>query len=575
MRHLHLVGLALPILYVACGGADNTLTDPDPSDASADGGLPDGDPPFDSGSGSEAAADACTPSEVCGDALDNNCNGAVDEGCQGLGTYVSLDTGNDANAGTKALPVKTIGKAMANAVAIGGVQTVFVAGGHYPEKVTMVEKVSLEGGYVCSTASCTWVRDVPQNDTAILNQDFAGVLAGATITRATRIDGFRIMGKGGVTTAAPGSAAITLDGASLTVTNNKIVGGDVTGGPTAGAQHSAGITIIAPTVDPQGGLVDRNQITGGASTNLSSAVLFTAKAFPPPGPSVAVVTNNAIKGGASATTRGIAAGNTGAGTLISGNTILAGTANPGVSSPGQSWGITADNVVTIDGNVVNADQPNVGTCTGPGAWCGGIQSLSSTSTIVNNVVFGVRGPRSTAVILQEAEKPAGAVILNGNYLDGAGAGPGGNTTSSAAIVLRIGGGTNAILGKIRNNILAGGFNDNRFGVFEEQIQNKTNKPQALENNDFFFSTQTGRKDVFYRAWTANVIVDTTTGPQLLLLPAANFTADPLIDATFHISKSPASPCIDVGTMTEASAKDRDGDPRGAGGKNDVGADETN
>ncbi|MDB4994745.1 MAG: uncharacterized protein JWM74_2177, partial [Myxococcaceae bacterium] len=491
-------------------------------------------------------------------------------GCKGLGTYVSLDRGVDTAAGTQAAPVKTIGKAIANAVTIGGTQTVFVAGGHYPEKVTLVEKVSLEGGNLCTTASCTWTRDIAANDTAILNQDFEGVLAGSTITRATRVDGFRIMGKGGVTTASPGSAAITLDGASATVTNNKLVGGDVTGGPSPGATHSAAIAILAPTVDPQGALIDKNQITGGASSNISSGVFFTSKVFPPTGTSVAVVTNNTIRGGTAVQTRGILANNTGAGTLLSTNTILAGTCNGG-----QSWAISMDNVVTVDSNLLNVDQPNVGTCASTTAWSGGIQSLSSTSTIINNVVFGVRGTRTTAVILQEAEKPAGAVILNGNYLDGAGIGLAGNPTNSAAIVLRIGGGTNAILGKIRNNILAGGFDENRFGVFEEQIQNKTNKPAALENNDFFFSTQAGRKDVFYRAWTANAIVDTTTAPALLALPTANFTADPLVDATFHISKSPASPCINAGTMTEASAKDRDGDSRGKGGANDVGADEAN
>src|SRR5262245_7067242 len=53
--------------------------------------------------------------EICGDNKDNNCDGAVDDICNGLGTWVSQLTGDDANPGTQALPVKTIAKGMANA----------------------------------------------------------------------------------------------------------------------------------------------------------------------------------------------------------------------------------------------------------------------------------------------------------------------------------------------------------------------------------------------------------------------------------------------------------------------------
>ena len=97
--------------------------------------------------------------EICGDGKDNNCNMQVDEGCNGLGTYVSGIKGLDTNPGTQAMPVKTITKGIQNAVTIGGAQSVFVAQGHYPEKVTMVEGASMLGGHQCDVNSCSWTRD--------------------------------------------------------------------------------------------------------------------------------------------------------------------------------------------------------------------------------------------------------------------------------------------------------------------------------------------------------------------------------------------------------------------------------
>ncbi|HYR95785.1 MAG TPA: choice-of-anchor Q domain-containing protein, partial [Candidatus Binatus sp.] len=52
---------------------------------------------------------------------------------------------------------------------------------------------------------------------------------------------------------------------------------------------------------------------------------------------------------------------------------------------------------------------------------------------------------------------------------------------------------------------------------------------------------------------------------------ANFSADPLLDATFHLGAG--SPCIDAGTTTEAPANDIDGDARPRGAGIDVGPDE--
>ena len=76
--------------------------------------------------------------EVCGDLVDNDCDSSVDNGCSGLGTYVSELTGKDGDPnypGTKDKPVKSILQGIKNAQAIVAAQTtpspiaVFVAEG--------------------------------------------------------------------------------------------------------------------------------------------------------------------------------------------------------------------------------------------------------------------------------------------------------------------------------------------------------------------------------------------------------------------------------------------------------------
>src|SRR5262245_31240382 len=210
--------------------------------------------------------------EICGDGIDNNCDGVADEACNGLGTFVSGTIGDDANPGTKASPVKTIAKGMANAAMIGNAQSVIVAQGHYPEEITLVEGIDLVGGFQCDTTSCTWARDPIANDTAILNQDFGGIVAGMGVTVATLVEGFRIMGMDGAPNAAPGSCGVQLAGGSPTLRGNRIFGGNLTGGGFP-ADRSAALCMVS-TTDPTGAIIDHNDLTGGASTSLSAGILF-------------------------------------------------------------------------------------------------------------------------------------------------------------------------------------------------------------------------------------------------------------------------------------------------------------
>jgi hypothetical protein len=512
-------------------------------------------------------------------AKDAEARDAADAGCEGascIGTFVSGNTGLDTNPGTAAAPVKTITKAIAIAMALGDKQSVYVAAGHYPEKVTLAEGVDLLGGYACDVGSCTWARNVALNDSAILDQDFEGVVAPKTITRQTLFDGFRVMGKAGAPTLAPGSVAVTLDSGSPTITRCKLVGGDTNGGTSPAAKRSIAVAILAPSNTSLGALLDRNNIVAGNSTDASIGVLLELKAVST-GSAAAVVRNNTIHGGNAPSTHAVLALASGSGTLLQNNDIIAGTSTSS-GSPGSSWGITVTSAMTIDGNRINAEPSSVGSCSSNGIFCGGIQSLSSTTIITNNVVLGVNGPRSCAVLITEAEQAAGIVVLNANTLDGAGSGPA-SSSISTAIAIRIGNcgscGNNAVIGKVRNNILLGGTNQNRFGIFEDGLSNKTSHLAALDNNDFWNAAATSRVDFAYHVWDGNAAEDLTfaeLGTLTTPVPSANFNLDPLLDATYHLTS--ASPCVNKGTTTEAPARDIDGDSRPKGTGIDVGADES-
>jgi hypothetical protein len=420
------------------------------------------------------------------------------------------------------------------------------------------------------------VRDPIVNDTAILDQDAEGVLADGTITRATTIDGFRIMGQSGGTTGR-GRISMTLRGGTPTVTNNRIFGADVQGG-TGPSGRSIGLLIVSPSNTIQGALIDSNQIAGGQASDQSIGIAFESGGVA--GQNAATVTRNTIRGGTGTSSAAINASTSSAATLVEGNDIWTGAA-----TTFSAWAINLGSIMTINANLINVANNNTACQPGNQNSCGGINSQSSTSTITNNVIYGVIASRSVGVRLTEAEVPGGVVILNSNTINAGGtqSSSGSGTSTSIALQVEIGAcntcGFNGFVGHIRNNILLGGVGDARFAIYEQAPSGRTQHPDILENNDLYVIPPLSGNDALYRYFdgtnqTLITNISNVNGLQSLVARMTvgnNISAAPMLDASFNLLSG--SPCIDTGTSSEAPPADKNGLAKPQNALFDIGADE--
>lgn len=519
--------------------------------------------------------------ELCGDLADNDCDLVEDNGCMGIGTFVSQQVGKDPPMGTGTAnnPVRTINQGITNALTLaqsrGVRQPVFVANGNYVEKVVLIEGISLFGGYECNPGDCSWKHDPSTYTSAIASADAEGMLANVTVTRATQVSGFLIGGQNG-SAASRGRATITCDGGTPTIIGNTIVGPDVNGGDfSTGRSHA--ILVLSPTSAP-GPLIESNYIQGGVSGQTATGITLESPVWPPNGTADAEIRENVITGGTGRHSYGIAAWVT-SNTIIAFNDISAGTNS--TSNNGGAWAVIAAGGATLNGNSINTNPNNVGTCANTANWCGGIHSESATLAVTNNVVYGMQANKSAGVFLGEFESPAGEVVLNsntiiGNRVGGVSANP---SATTAALVLAIGTcndcGYNAEVGSVRNNILIGNTSGGGFGVYEDVPNGRKQEPVAFENN-LLYVTLTGGNGALYREFENLEIlhVDITTVNAMLTKSGAvgsNISGNPLLDMGHRLQDM--SPAIDTGTSVEAPATDRDGEPRPKGAGFDIGADE--
>jgi hypothetical protein len=174
---------------------------------------------------------------------------AVADGC---GVFVSPN-GSDSNTGSQALPLKTLGKALA----IG--KTIYACAGTkpYTEAVTVAKPATLFGGLDCST----WVfsQESPTQLTAA-----AGAVPLTVSTKAggTAVYDFAITAAD-ATEAGGSSIAIVDDQAALTLDNVEVVAG-------TGAAGTAGAMPPAQVMTP----MSANGVAGGgdATCNITTGV---------------------------------------------------------------------------------------------------------------------------------------------------------------------------------------------------------------------------------------------------------------------------------------------------------------
>ena len=165
--------------------------------------------------------------EICGDGLDNDCNGTVDDGCGGIGTFVA-PWGDDSNPGTMDEPLETISAGISNALLIGPPQVVYVAGDdsyQYNEDVIMQPGVSVYGGY---STDGNWDYDPVLNSTILEPVDPRGVMfVNPGIDVDTVLDGVTIVGVDGFGQGSE-TTALSIDGCSPTINNCRFFNGDAT-----------------------------------------------------------------------------------------------------------------------------------------------------------------------------------------------------------------------------------------------------------------------------------------------------------------------------------------------------------
>jgi hypothetical protein len=195
------------------------------------------------------------------------------------------------------------------------------------------------------------------------------------------------------------------------------------------------------------------------------------------------------------------------------------------------------------------------------------------------VILGVTDSgRSAGVYLGEFDVPAGSVVLNSNYIDGAGNKLNGENMSAAVFLFKGEDNGATTIGRIANNILVAGLGNHRFGVRENNSLGHTVHPDWLLNNAFFNETaDTPTTSSYYHYWDGaqyvakTTIIGVNTAEPQFATTGGNIDGDCDVDATYHLQ--PGSLCIDKGVSYDAPAFDYEGDARPFNNDYDIGADE--
>jgi hypothetical protein len=259
--------------------------------------------------------------EICtaGNTIDEDCDGVVNNGCNCV--YVAPN-GLDTAAGNQGNPVRHINVAM-DLAADAGISSVCVASGtNCPslfdfgqadaggETLTMRNGISVYGGY----RSGNWNRQpglMSSNgcDTRLTAQTPEGVLFDQSVTSATSIDGFELIGS----PTAASSAAVTVRGSTGAVINDDII----SGGSGTGVTTSVGVDVVDGAGIAATPTISRSSVTGAAvsgtaigvrSTNSAPSLINNCNQFDASGRcSVGCFSNGGVVDSIKGTTGGLAA----------------------------------------------------------------------------------------------------------------------------------------------------------------------------------------------------------------------------------------------------------------------------
>lgn len=501
--------------------------------------------------------------EICGDGVDQNCDGVseMDAPCNGFGTFVSQKNGNVGAKGTMKDPVATIAEGIANAEAItalsmGEPTAVVVSAGSYVEDLVITGKISLIGGYDPDD----WSKREPEVfKTTIKNTKPEGLKIIAT-EQPMMVEGFTIQGRA-VQSGNDRSVAVTIDGGEPVLVENVIDGGPV----TAGEGASIGVRVITETAIGVEAVLTGNAITSGISSGGGSyGIAIEAQSMS------VTLASNVITATQGIESVGLLLASA-ADAAATANYFQAGTATGGSNVDSSALGVWAKaGKLTLDANLVNPDQVfKPPACFTPGVWCGGVRISTPDAVLTNNIIYGSSSGRSAALHLLELGVSLAPVVVNSNLL--LATGDDGPMTMATAVLL----GSPLVdpgvtqLGRFRNNILLGGIAENNYGFWEQQVSGESVEPAALDHNLFHFPVNVPNPGILYLGWNGMVATPIT---MIGDLPGdgANLFENPLL-VDNHLD--PASPCRNKGTSLDGPARDQDGDDRPQEDEFDIGPDE--
>lgn len=549
-------------------GPDGSVSRLDGGDEFRDGsGRPDGRPPLDDG------GDPLDGGRLDADIVDAI---VVDAGCLECTVLHVSTTGDDNNDGSIEKPLRTIGAAVLRAD--GARSEIHIAGGLYDELVAIAKpKLTIKGGYFCNKDVCDWTKspDPVGNETQLTSTKSAlpPLAIKAPADSSTVITTIHVIGRSGAldnTTLAPGAVAVSVIGGSPVLDTLRIDSGNVTDG-TAGttARRSIGL-YVAGTTTGESVKVAGSRIQGGTSGTSSIGILVDQSGG---APGRIKVVDSVVRSSKAPVSQGIAVKASAPESIIELSEIHSGRATS--ANEVASWGLAIESPIHVWANRVNVEEnldTGINYCQGssPLTPCGGILLLNPQKVdLQGNFIAALPTPTSFAVMLMVSAVATTDAVINGNYLKAGGISGSGSVSAALAVQIAAAASAN-VLPSVRNNILRGGLNQKRYGIFEANQPQTKAQFKAVTNNDFWDI------DFAYSQWLATDSKQMTFDfANLHLAPITlvdkNINEDPKIDAEGHLADG--SPCISTGTSTEVTSFDIDQELRKIGSNYDIGPDE--